>query len=271
MNVPAQRIILAGIVGLFPMLVYCLLLIGLNSRRRASMIPGPWDFAGVLLATSGFLLGGGPMILAGLNGSWRRYLLHGRVADWRTLSGEGNVLALAAWAGFFVFVVAACAFLISRRRHVTVLYNVDVPHFAAALEWVFGRLAIVWKKTDRGYELLKAHESGRRPWRPALPIQPGAEIPPRPEIEPRPTPAWLVVQPLPGSCNVTLQWHGDYHDLRRKVEGEMQQLLVNMRPDENPMLNWVLSVAMILFGVIAASMVFVVLTTVKFRNAFGMI
>ena len=56
MLVTAQRILIGGIVGLFPMLVYCLLLIGINGRRRANGcgdFPKPkcwnvrWNLAGV--------------------------------------------------------------------------------------------------------------------------------------------------------------------------------------------------------------------------------
>lgn len=270
MDLTFQRLMIAIIVGLFPMLVYCLLLMGLNGRNRASMVPGTWDFAGVLLATSGFILGGGPLILAGLNSAWRRYLLQGRVSDWRTLSGEGNTVALGLWALFFVAVVCLATTLIMRRRSYTVIYNVDVPHFENALEWIFGRLALVWKRTERGYEINRPHGGPRLPWRQPLTTQAdgsdsGAEPANRPET------AWLVLYPLPGSCNVTLQWFGDSAEVRRRVEGEMQQLLPNLRPESNPVSQRLLVAATALFGVLVAAIVFVILTTVKLRGTIGTI
>jgi hypothetical protein len=42
-----------------PLAVYLLVLAWINRGRRALMVSGPWDFAGILFAASGFLLFGG--------------------------------------------------------------------------------------------------------------------------------------------------------------------------------------------------------------------
>jgi hypothetical protein len=271
MLVTVQRVMLATIIGLVPMLAYCLLLVGLNGRRRATMVPGTWDFAGALLATSGFVLGGGPLILAGLNAGWRRLLLRGHFADWRSMSGEGNVIALASWALYFALVVAGAAILIARRRSYTVFYNVDVPHFPDALQWVFGRLGVVWKRTERGYDLQKSLDPMSSPWRPgSLPVRANAASLSDAKLRAGgPVAATLLVHPLPGSCNVTLQWSGEYGDLRRLVEGEMNHLLPNLRPEHNPASAAFLIAATILFGLIAAGIVFVAITSVRLRGVIG--
>ena len=62
----------------FPLAIYLLILALINSRRRPTMISGPWDFALVLLALSGFILVGGPSILAQFDIFWRYLLLHAR-------------------------------------------------------------------------------------------------------------------------------------------------------------------------------------------------
>ena len=178
-----QRILIGSVVCFAPLLVYCLLLIGLNSRRRASMIPGPWDFAGVLLATSGFLLGGGPLILTGLNAGWRRYVLGNSAADWRSLSGEGDAAALGIWTIYFIGLIVGAAWLLWRRRNYTILYNVDTEHFPAALEWVLGRLAIVWHRCENRYDLQKPPQSASIPWRPPL-VGRDLMMLPEPAIEP---------------------------------------------------------------------------------------
>ena len=50
---------------LFPIALYCTVLGMINRRAQPLMVSGAWDFVGVLLATSGFLLFVGPAMLSG--------------------------------------------------------------------------------------------------------------------------------------------------------------------------------------------------------------
>ena len=65
-------LVLAGFACLFPPALYCLVLASVNNRRRPTLVSGPLDFAGVLLASAGFLIVGGPLALAGMHDAWRR-------------------------------------------------------------------------------------------------------------------------------------------------------------------------------------------------------
>ena len=114
-------VVFGGFACLFPLAFYCLILASWNSRRRPLFVSGPADFAGVLLATSGFLITGGPLILA---------LLHDKselsagypnfAAAWSAQAGL-TWPWLLAWLGYFVVVVGGQAWLLSaqaiRQRH----------------------------------------------------------------------------------------------------------------------------------------------------------
>src|SRR5262245_36772142 len=57
-------LLLVGIlVCLFPLALYFLYLAWLHQRPQPTLVPGRWDFVGVLVALSGFLLVGGPAVL----------------------------------------------------------------------------------------------------------------------------------------------------------------------------------------------------------------
>src|SRR5262245_39222458 len=64
---------------LFPVTIYLVLLGMLNRHRSPVVVPGPWDFAGVLFAASGFLLVGGPSVLAGVGDRWRIVRIAGQL------------------------------------------------------------------------------------------------------------------------------------------------------------------------------------------------
>src|SRR5262245_51729153 len=61
----ALYLLLVGIlICLFPLALYFLFLAWLHQRPQPTLMPGRWDFVGVLVALSGFLLVGGPGVLA---------------------------------------------------------------------------------------------------------------------------------------------------------------------------------------------------------------
>lgn len=257
MLVVAQRILIGGIICLFPLFGYCLILVALNSRRRASMIPGTWDFAGVLLANAGFLLAGGPLVLVGVNAGWRRAVLHGQYGDWRTLSGEGDARALGLWAVYFLTVVVGVSWLIWSRRAMTVLYNVDTAHFWTALEWVLGRSGVAWERTENTYSLSKDVETTSAPWLAGEPVVPRKS---------RTLTAQLAVRVLPSSCNVTLVWSPSDSSLRELVEREISALLPNMRSGENASLRWFVAASTLLAGLITGAMIVFVVFAIRLRS-----
>jgi hypothetical protein len=252
-----QRIMIVGVIGLFPMLVYCLLLISLNSRQRASMIPGTWDCAGMLLSTSGFLLAGGPLVLAGLDATWRRLVLKAPVTDWRVFTGQGDAYALATWALVFVIAVGGAAILINRRKQVTVLYNVDTRHIPSALEYIFNRIAIVWKLHDQRYDLQLMSDTVPAPGQQLTDTQGQSPY----------AKASVTLLSLPANCNVTLVWNPSESPIRRLVEGEISQVLPNVRAAENTSLSWLVTAAVSLFAILVCLMVIIILAAIRQRSS----
>ena len=218
MYLTIQRLVVVGIIGLFPMFVYVLILIAINARRRASMIPGTWDCAGVLLATSGFVLGGGPLILAGLDaGHASSSMLVWPIGEFLRVRAIRLLWRPGRWCSSSR--LAAQTILISRRRHVSVLYNVETKHVQSALEYIFGRLSITWQKQDHHYDLKLMSDSSTESG--IVPIE-------TPAGNPYAT-AVLTLLMLPANCNVTLIWHPTEGAIRRLVEGELSQVLPNIR------------------------------------------
>ena len=222
-----HRILIVAVICLAPFLVYCLILIGLNSRRRASLIPGSWDFAGVLLACSGFILGGGPLVLAGLNAACRWWVLRGRPTDWFHMIDDANVRL--AWVVYFLMVIIGSTLLIWRRRNYTVIYNVDTDHFWSAFEWTLGRLAIIWQRIDNRYELHRP----LRPialWRPKEAGLSGETPVGSAEAKVTSEAVKVAVHVLPSNRNVTLHWLTADPEMRGQVEAELSRMLPTCEP-----------------------------------------
>src|SRR5262245_56643588 len=114
------------VLVLFPIAVYLSILGWINRRSRGLLLSGSWDFAGILLAASGFLLFGGPALLDSLSqtDAWRGLWVLGRREDglFEERFGGGRIIL---FAGYFFLVVAGSAWVLWRRRRLTALYNVD--------------------------------------------------------------------------------------------------------------------------------------------------
>ncbi len=76
------------LVFLVPVAIYCLVLHWINSRNHPVVLPGTWDFAGVLFAASMLLLLGGPAILTGLYQHWRLFWTFGQTHFLADVAGD---------------------------------------------------------------------------------------------------------------------------------------------------------------------------------------
>src|SRR5205085_12077393 len=104
------------IAFLFPLFGY-LLVLGLINRRRAPlMVPGTWDFVGVLLGMSGFILAGSG------------YLLYQIAVVCRSF-GLGSALLWLFAVLYLLLVVLIVLFVLVQRRRYTVVYNVNPRTF----------------------------------------------------------------------------------------------------------------------------------------------
>ncbi len=246
---------------LFPVAVYLLFLAHLNRRPRPTMVAGPWDFAGVLFAASGFLLFGGPSLLStlSLNETWRGFWLRGRGGP--GITDEDGLLAVRAglFAVYFVAVVAGAVLVLWRRRRVTAIYNVE----PAVVEAVLGQVLQRWQLpfVQAGNVLAFAPDDGpdRRPRRrpdPLAAYAPGAELSAAPDGNAAPAgvapplvdcAVTLEVDVAPALCHVTLTWDPPDTLLRREVEGQLGRALAEVPSPVSSVGDWMLIIAYGLF------------------------
>src|SRR5262249_9563822 len=106
--------------------MYLLILGAINRRRHPLLVPGPWDFAGVLFAASGFLLFGGPGALSVLNDRWRDSLVFGQNPTSSSSTESLWLWWLFLMALYFAAVLAGAGYGLSRSRNQTSIYNVDL-------------------------------------------------------------------------------------------------------------------------------------------------
>jgi hypothetical protein len=116
-----------------PLALYLLILSWINRRSRPLMVSGVWDFVGILFASSGFLLLGGPAILGSLSERWRMFWLLGEWSNNEGLASIGQFSVFLSILYFFV-VILGSGVVFWRQRHLTSIYNVDPPAVENALQ-----------------------------------------------------------------------------------------------------------------------------------------
>jgi hypothetical protein len=223
-------LLIGTFVCLFPLMLYCLFLAGLNNRPRPTLVSGAWDFAMVLLATAGFWMIGGPVVLAGLREQTKHILLRGSFATIRDHFHVTHWPWTLLWASYFVLVVAGSAWILRRRRTVTVLYHIDGESAHAAIEAALGRGGWSWARQSNAYVI----EGKSR--------------------------AVLEVAIAPTLRTVALRWLPGGEALQQPFDETLTEVLAEYVTGENPVVGWLLTVAIVLF----ALMVFCVVLFVVF-------
>jgi hypothetical protein len=258
---------------LFPLTLYCLSLALINRRPGPTLVPGTWDFVGVVFAASGFLLLGGPSILTGFNERWRLFWLLGRHHALRELSDQSWYFWLLLSLVYYFVVVVGIAWLLKRRRALTAVYNVEPEVLERTLARVLERLGYCWAKAGSRL-FLRAAE-------PAMPFLPSSEpapseavqtlLPPTGEdvetgkqLQPREMTAPEIalfedasvveLEPFPLMRHVTLNWEVEDSEARQQIETELSRALAEVRTPENPAGGWFLSLSIsgffLMFGLL---------------------
>ncbi len=278
--------ILYGLFGflafMFPVALYFLGLAVLNSRRHPTMISGPWDFAGVLFATSGFLLLGGPWVLTGLHTQWRNALIQGRFQALRGQSGEWWFFWIFIWALYFVAILGGAAFLLWRRRGVTVVYNAEPPLLEEALARSLDRLglegALVANRLYIGFRSDKTDTPAPTRSETAAagsydPTVVSANGGPEPAVRPPGLSATAALdlgrtalvelEPFAAVHHVTLRWRDGDPSVRHDVEAELAKVLLETESTHNPATGWFLTVASCLFLLMLVGLALLILIESK--------
>jgi hypothetical protein len=215
------------LVCLMPLALYLLYLSHLNGRTPPPLVPGPWDFAAVLLGLSGFLILAGPLLLTLVNSTWRANAYGG----WADLKGLGRWEAVGASAmaiGYLLIMGAGASLLIKRRRPVTAVYNVPADAVEPTLVGVLDELGYPWRRAAGQVEigLTKLTE----------PAGELADI----------GGATVRVDTFPATCHATLRWSGDWVGVRREVEPALARSLP--AAGKNPVAGWLFTAALAVMG-----------------------
>lgn len=259
-----QLLVFAALVFLFPVAAYCLFLAMINSRPHATMISGPWDFAGVLFATAGFWLVGGPSALGAFHTRYRMELARGHLPSLGMLNWEFWALA---WGIYFTIIVAGTIFLLLRRRAVTVIYNVMPATLDEALARALAQLRLQATRLGNRLFVSPASEpltaaSSSEAIQPA-PRYPGASLVPSPAdtlaenrfetpLAAQPT---LQIDPFPAMRNISLRWQPGNETLRHDIEAELARELARCMAEDSPVAGWFLTLASCLFGALFLGLV----------------
>jgi hypothetical protein len=249
-NAPAEECPLIFLAAFFfPIAVYCLILGMLNRRPTPVLVGGLWDCLGLLLATSGLVLFGGPAILAALYQQEVRDFLLGK-PRWANIDfGELLEFWWRVWLLYYLAVLGGGALLLWLRRGVTSVYNVEPAAFDDILAHVLDKLGLEWTRLgDRVF--IGPHgtlvRGGTGPAK--LPDSPGLETsPPRRAQGPE---AILDLEPFFATRHVTVHWRSATGSVRAEVEAELVRVLNQVAAPANPAGNWFMITASCLFALI---------------------
>jgi hypothetical protein len=224
---------------LFPLWVYCLFLAAVNRRPRPVVVAGTWDFLGVVLALSGFLVVGGPAALSNLTTA-----VHAlpQATDEPAALAPRQVLLGTLLVLYFVVLVVGVAAVLRQRRGVTAVYNVNPAVFDEVFGQVLDQLGYGWTRAGNRYYL-----------RSAEPVSSGERT------------VIVEADAFPPLCHVTVRWDGDDRATRQEVEGELTRALAAVRTRYNPAGGWFLSAAAALFLLMGAVLLLLLLAKAVLR------
>jgi hypothetical protein len=124
---------------LIPLAMYLLWLAQITRRGRPTPVSGPWDFAGLVMGLSGFIVFGGGLLLTLFQSNFR-YWMRGNMEALRAAWIQERV----TWSLFVTFYLAVVfggiALTFLARRRTLVVYHVEPAAFETALVEVFEQL-----------------------------------------------------------------------------------------------------------------------------------
>lgn len=216
-----------SLVCLMPLAVYLLYLSYLNGRPTPVMVPGPWDFAAVLMGLSGFVLLLGPLLITLLHSTWRAHALGG----WATLKSISSREAVAGSlmaVGYLIILSSGIVFLLRSRRKVTAIYNVAAAAVESSLIGVLEEHGYPWRRHEGKIEIgvKKAAE----------PPEPAARFFPHET-------ATVRVDTFAALGHANLKWGGAWRNVRPEVEAALLPTLPAYSGHRNPISGWMFTAA----------------------------
>jgi hypothetical protein len=214
--------------------LYCLFLALLHQRRHPTMLNGAWDFAGVLVALSGFLLFGGTTLLFAFHTTARDAWLAGAtLADLRYGHARAGVVAFFLWGLYGLLLIGGSAAMFWRRRDALVFYNLSPAEFESILSDVCLKFALRWLRRASRYYIgsadLDKSQFG---------------------IDGRGK-ALLETSGSAAMRHVTMQWESATPALRHELEEELGRAVAEFETADSPVAGWFLTASgalMVLMG-----------------------
>ena len=202
---------LGGVLCFTPLALYLFTLARVTRRDRPTAVSGPWDFTGVVLGLSGFILFGGGLVLSVLQSNFRYATRGNREAFRDAWQREGTVWILVSAAYVLLVVGVVVLTLVSRRRSL-VVYNVEPAAFEATVAEVFEHLG---RPVERRGNL----------W-----LAAGTPL--------------FELDRFVGGRTVTLRWVADDYRLFQEVERLLREALANVDgDDQNVASRWLMACA----------------------------
>ncbi len=202
-------ICLSGVFCLIPLTMYLLWLAAVTRRERPTVVLGPWDFAGVLFALSGFAVFGAGLVLTFVQANFRFWMR----GNFEALRGAW-VQERGSWVllvGFYLTVLIGWAVLVlMARRRTLVIYNAEPAAVEALITEVFEQLNRPLERRGKLYV--------------------GAD----PLFE---------LDTFEGGHTATLRWVSDDERLFEEVSRLLRAALASHASAENPAEAWVRSAA----------------------------
>lgn len=244
---------------LLPLAIYLLVLANLNGREHPVAISGAWDFAGVVFASSGFLMFGLPAILGAFSETGRRWLWLGET-EASPLGEEYRQVWMVVYLAYVALIVLGAGVLIWRRRRCTAVYNVTSAALELAIEracgilglspvrsgnlFLFGMAAGWGGAGRRGAEGLQApHYTA-----PADANLKGDERATLAASELLAQSAVLEVEAFATMRHATLWWDPASATVRPEVERELDRLLAELPVPDYAVCAWQSLLAQVLFA-----------------------
>jgi hypothetical protein len=246
---------LLGLACLFPICIYVLFLALLHQRRHPTLLPGSWDFVGVLLALSGFLIFGTTIFLLSFQPAGREFLLHGGTpADVRRISAQGSPLIVLLWFLFYASLACSFAFMIWQRRAFSVIYNLTPAEMEQVLQGVIDRLHLQAIRRGRRWYIGSPERMERNPAGGDSASQHISATEPRwalaksePQVIPQ---AVLDVHGSPLMRTVTILWRSYRRDVRQELQAELERELDQFPSSAGATAGWMITLASALFVLI---------------------
>lgn len=205
---------------LMPLALYCLIVANVYRRPHPTLISGPTEFLGTMLALSGFLIVGGPAVLAGALDLWRHAMYRGSFAGVSGFIADAGRPWLLAWFGYFAAVVAGCLMIARRRRATATICSIEPDAMTGLIGEVGRRLDVPIARRGAAFVFGGIARS-----------------------------AVLDIRPAPVLRSVTLLWRSDPADMRLLVEEDIRRMLTTVSSPRNSVAGWLAGVAGVIFVV----------------------